>query len=230
MNKEEEIKRLLSDTLKVRVSDIGNAFPLRTGKLKTSAGSVIISNIVRKVCGVKVDCRKVSTFGELMSLIHGEPEEPEKESSVVAEEERARDKSIIPPAVVPAGRIVCGIDIQEIDIFPEADDYWTESFYTENFTKDEIAYCVTAASPRHSFAARWCVKEALHKCGPEYYGLPFSDIQVVKQRSGAVSLEVLENGSWMALPLSCSLSHADCYAAGMVTGFSSAGRVDDDGV
>ena len=119
--------------------------------------------------------------------------------------------------------MVCGIDIQEIDIFPEAADCWSESFYTDNFTPDEIAYCITADSPRHSFAARWCLKEALHKCGSEYYDIPLSDIRSVRTDSGMLRVEIKDNGVWKQLPYACSISHADDYAVGMVTGFKPVG-------
>lgn len=215
MAKVDEIKKLIADTLKINAADIDDDFLLKTGRLKTSAGSVILSNIVKKVYGVKLDCKEMSTFGELISIVDGGNVEAYE---VVPLEENTEEVVESTDSPIIGQHLVCGIDIQEIDTFPAVDDYWKESFYTDNFTKNEIAYCVTADSPRHSFAARWCVKEALHKCGAKYYSVPLSNIQTVKQRSGAVTLEVLEDNSWKALPFSCSLSHADKYAVGMVTG------------
>lgn len=216
MAKVDEIKKLIANTLKINAADIDDDFSLKTGRLKTSAGSVILSNIVKKVYGVKVDCQKMSTFGELISIVDGGTVEVSEVVPLEENTEEAVESTDIP---ITGQRPVCGIDIQEIDIFPEVDDYWKEGFYTDNFTKNEIAYCVTASSPRHSFAARWCVKEALHKCSAKYYSIPLSHIQIVKQKSGAVTLEVLEDNSWKVLPFSCSLSHADKYAVGMVMGF-----------
>lgn len=217
MKKEEELKRLLSDTLNIDASDIDGNFLLKTGKLGSSAGSVILGNIVKKVYGIKVNCSEATTFGELVHLVNEGQIIMDEALPAEDAELKARDAGL--PFISMNGQLVCGIDIQDIDVFPEAEDYWTEGFYTESFTRDEIAYCVAAPSPRHSFAARWCVKEALHKCSTHYYGLPLTSIQVVKQRSGAVALEVLENGSWKILPFSCSLSHADSYAVGIVVGF-----------
>jgi phosphopantetheine--protein transferase-like protein len=110
----------------------------------------------------------------------------------------------------------CGIDIQEIDIFPECEDYWSESFYTSNFTDEEIAYCATADSPRSSFAARWCAKEALHKCSGKYFNIPLRDIQVAKNSDGSVRIEIWKNGKWAVIPASCSLSHSENYATAVV--------------
>jgi phosphopantetheine--protein transferase-like protein len=110
----------------------------------------------------------------------------------------------------------CGIDIQEIDIFPECEDYWSESFYTSNFTDEEIAYCATADSPRSSFAARWCAKEALHKCSGKYFNIPLRDIQVAKNSDGSVRIEIWKNGKWAVIPASCSVSHSENYATAVV--------------
>lgn len=216
MAKPDEIKKLIANTLKINAADINDDFLLKSGKMKTSAGSVILSNIVKKIYGVKMSCENVSTFGELIRMAQGGNIDESEPVPLAADIEEYPERTDSP---ITGQYFVCGIDIQEVDVFPEVDDYWKESFYTDSFTKNEIAYCVTAASPRHSFAARWCLKEALHKCGAKYYGIPLSNIQVVKQRSGAVILEMLEDNSWKALPFSCSLSHAEKYAVGMVTGF-----------
>lgn len=217
MAKIDELKNLIAGTLKVNVSEIDENFSLKTGRLKTSVGSVILANIIKKVYGQKVDCRKINTFGELFVMLEGT--EYEGSNTVDQYQESESDIKMESPVQEISGRLVCGIDIQEIEIFPEVDDYWSDSFYTDNFTNDEIAYCVTAASPRHSFAARWCVKEALHKCGSMYYNILFKDIQVVVRPSEIRTVEIRRGTDWQTLPFSCSLSHADNYAVGMVTGF-----------
>lgn len=217
----EELKQLIADTLKIDVHEVEDSCSLKAGKLKTSAGSVILGNIVKKVYGLKIDCKKIQTFGELVNAVNGISGDDESivERSTDDSDQSKKRADSETTEIRNSGSLVCGVDIQEIDVFPEVEDYWIEDFYTDNFTKDEIAYCVTAASPRHSFAARWCVKEALHKCGAQYYDLPPVCIQVTKQKSGAVIIEIRKNNKWEVLPFACSISHADCYAVGMVTGF-----------
>ncbi len=213
MRDKDKLKSMIATTLGVNEADITDDFSLRVQKLKTSAGSVILSNIVKKIYGRKVDCRNVSTFGELIARIEG------KAASSLPSDISEPPKISISDRKRAYGGMVCGIDIQEIDIFPESEDYWNESFYTDNFTDDEIAYCAASESPRHSFAARWCLKEALHKCGERYYGIPFDKIRSVKTTGGILKIEVLnEEGSWEQLAFACSISHADNYAVGMVTG------------
>lgn len=220
----EKLKELIAGALKIKSSDINDDFSLKTGRFKTSAGSVILGNIVRKVSGQQVDCRNVNTFGELTALLNAETSSAsdapntEEIKAPKTDEETATPKSEEQNVSV-SGHLVCGVDIQEIEVFPDVTDYWTEPFYTDNFTSDEIAYCVTAASPRHSFAARWCAKEALHKCGDKYLNIPLCDIQISKRLNGTLKIEVKADNEWSELGLSCSISHADKYAIGMVTGF-----------
>jgi phosphopantetheine--protein transferase-like protein len=120
-----------------------------------------------------------------------------------------------PPATMP-GAFTCGIDIQDIAIFPEAIDYWTEPFYQENFTGEEIAYCVATRFPRQHFAARWCVKEALRKNSSAFLSLPFTAIQIKKRQDGSVFVETCAGGTWRRTAASCSMSHTEHYAVGMV--------------
>ena len=230
MTEIDKLKKMIAGTLGVSETDINGDFSLKVQKFKTSAGSVILGNMVKKAFGKKVDCRNVATFGELLERIEGTA----GDKTQISEEAVAEDKPPTADTVYTAAdrteeasyvkksgsfRPVCGIDIQEIAVFPETDDYWSDSFYTDNFTPDEIAYCITASEPRHSFAARWCLKEALHKCGERYYDIPLKDIQAVKLKTGELRVEIRDDdGSFKRLPFACSVSHADNYAVGMVTG------------
>lgn len=216
MEKSDELKKMIANTLKVSITDIDSEFSLKRGKLKTSAGSVILGNMIAKVYGQKIDCGTISTFGELLKIVENDTTESVIED--IKTEGNMEEDSHENVVNIAGNGLVCGIDIQEIDIFPESDDYWSESFYTDNFTNEEIAYCVTADSPRHSFAGRWCVKEALHKCCEKYYDIVFKDIQVAKHKNGNVSIEIRKNSKWHELPIVCSISHADNYAVGIVTG------------
>lgn len=228
MTKLDELKKMIAEAQNVSADIIDDNYNLKVGRFKTSAGSMILANMVKKVYGCKINAN-VSTFGELVKRIDGVSDAStaamttskvpaaSTATHTVSGTDSANDDF---PTYTLTGHPICGIDIQEIDIFPEAEDYWKESFYTDNFTDDEIAYCITADSPRHSFAARWCIKEALHKCGSRYYDIPLKSIQVVRHKSGILSLEILsESGAWERLPFACSLSHADNYAVGMVSGF-----------
>lgn len=58
-----------------------------------------------------------------------------------------------------------GIDIEDIDKLPEAEDYREHPFFRDNFTPTEIAYCIMQPSSRASFCGLWAAKEAILKSG-----------------------------------------------------------------
>ncbi|MDR0910701.1 MAG: 4'-phosphopantetheinyl transferase superfamily protein [Spirochaetaceae bacterium] len=230
-NSKDKLKKALAKTLNVTENSIDDSFSLNQQKLKSSAGTVILSNMVKKIYKQKIDCSGLATFGDLIARINGEEnkitEDTENtgnrenhESSNISEENKPVNFPRVSGIHADASprEFSCGIDIQDISIFPKADDYWAESFYKENFTPEEIAYCTATEYPAQHFAARWCIKEALRKCSAEYASLPFSSINIKRQQNGSLCLEVYTGEKWQSTELACSMSHSGAYAVGMVTG------------
>jgi phosphopantetheine--protein transferase-like protein len=219
MDTQAALKTAIAKIANVDESAITESFSLDIPRFRSSAGSVILSNVVKKICKQSVNCAGVKTFGELLSLgnadaaidnaaaveVHAEPLSPDIEKPST-------------PTVAPLAMagMSCGIDIQDISIFPEACDYWAETFYTDNFTEEEIAYCATAPFPRKHFASRWCIKEALKKNSPAFLALPFNCIQVKKNHDGSVFAEVYTHGAWRRINGTCSMSGSEQFAVGMV--------------
>ena len=58
-----------------------------------------------------------------------------------------------------------GIDMEDVDALPHADDFREHAFFQDNFTPAEIAYCVRQADARASFCGTWAAKEAVLKSG-----------------------------------------------------------------
>ena len=56
-----------------------------------------------------------------------------------------------------------GMDMQEIDLLPLADDFRTHGFYSSHFSPAEIATAMLKPSPRASLCGIFCAKEALKK-------------------------------------------------------------------
>jgi phosphopantetheine--protein transferase-like protein len=211
------LKMAIAKIANVDESAITEDFSLDIPKLRTSAGSVILSNVVKKICKQNVNCADVKTFGELLLLGNAVPAIKQIDGAApdVHAETPALDMEKSSVAPVPAG-MSCGIDIQDIAIFPECSDYWVEPFYTDNFTEEEIAYCATTPFPRKHFASRWCVKEAFKKNSPAFLALPFKSIQVKKQRDGSILVEIYTHGVWRRINGTCSMSSSEQYAVGMV--------------
>lgn len=120
-------------------------------------------------------------------------------------------------APTPPPGLRCGVDIERISNIPESADPWTDPFYLQNFTKDEIAYCLLQDRPRMHFAARWCAKEALGKCDPSYAALPMNGVELMPNETGGMSLSCVgEGGVPTLLPVAVSVSHTDDVAIAMV--------------
>jgi phosphopantetheine--protein transferase-like protein len=230
-----KLRAALARIVNVQENEITNAFSLDIQKFHSSAGSVILSNVVKKIYKQKVDCSGVKTLGELMARIEGKDEAlisksegapevlPEaKPGAAVPKQhvlsqdtpERLPQYQAIPESI--PGAFTCGIDIQDVSIFPEAQDYWSEPFYRDNFTDEEIAHCATASFPRQHFAARWCIKESLKKNASVFLSLPFKYIQVKKRDDGSIFVECFFKEKWQPVAGTCSMSHSEQFAVGMV--------------
>jgi phosphopantetheinyl transferase (holo-ACP synthase) len=211
------LKTAIAKAANVDESAITGDFSLDIPRFRSSAGSVILSNMVKKICKQSVNCAGVKTFGELLSLGNAVPAIDSVAPVDVHAETPLPDIEKPPAAPFAVSAMAsCGIDIQDISIFPESSDYWVEPFYIDNFTEEEIAYCATASFPRKHFASRWCIKEALRKNSPAFLALPFKSIQVKKQRDGSVFVEVYTHGAWWRINGTCSMSGSEQFAVGMV--------------
>ncbi|MDR0910083.1 MAG: 4'-phosphopantetheinyl transferase superfamily protein [Spirochaetaceae bacterium] len=208
------LKSAIANVVDCRDIDIDDTFPLDSPRFKSSAGSVILANIIKKICKKRVDCNKVKTFGELCDRINDNSADITSENVVKERETTAESEPSLSRSLQDTFQLKCGIDIQDTDVFPETNDYWTEPFYQKHFSGEEIAYCAVAEYPRQHFAGRWCVKEAVIKCGLD---VPFDHIQIKRLNNGAIFIEILrDDGDWIRINATCSMSHSEKYAVGMV--------------
>jgi len=69
------------------------------------------------------------------------------------------------PDPVSAPGIRIGIDIEEVDQLPHADDYRDHPFYQDHFTPAEISHAIRQADTRASLCGIWAAKEAVVKAG-----------------------------------------------------------------
>ena len=82
-----------------------------------------------------------------------------------------------------------GIDIVDIDVFRNRLD---DGMVNELFLPGEIEYCSSRARPWESYAARFAAKEASFKAlgvGLSH-GLRWKDVEIIKEISGAVSVQL----------------------------------------
>ncbi|MBO7680041.1 MAG: holo-ACP synthase [Thermoguttaceae bacterium] len=83
-----------------------------------------------------------------------------------------------------------GTDITEIDRISQMVERHARSFLDRVFTPNEQLYCGSGAAACERYAARWAAKEAVLKAlGTGWsVGIAWTDVEVVKLPSGAVSV------------------------------------------
>jgi phosphopantetheine--protein transferase-like protein len=88
---------------------------------------------------------------------------------------------------------------------PDVADYREDDFYKTIFTSREIAYALLQNSPRASFAAMWCAKEAVHKTDASLARVDWQRLEVVHDANGKPGIAV----DGRRLDGALSLSHTD---------------------
>ena len=161
---EEKIKEIVSTYIKVPADQIGSGTPIGRAAL---GNSILLHRMYARLVeeGVVVsDYAEINVFGDLIRK-QGE-----------GEGERLISNPIIqPPGTGTAG---VGIDMEEIAALPRVDDLRKETFYTQNFTPGEIAYCILQADPYASLAGLWAAKEAIAKADGQYRKRPFNTVEI----------------------------------------------------
>lgn len=161
---EEKIKEIVSTYIKVPADQIGAGTPIGRSAL---GNSILMHRMYARLGeeGVVVsDYAEINVFGDLMRK-QGEGEGERLFSN--------------PTKQAPGtGTTGVGIDMEEVAALPRVDDLRKESFYTQNFTPCEIAYCILQADPYASLAGLWAAKEAIAKADGQYRNRPFNTVEI----------------------------------------------------
>jgi phosphopantetheine--protein transferase-like protein len=221
----EVLKAIVGELCGVEAGQLGPEFRLATGRLRSSLGRATLDAKIRRRLGVRIEnLHALATLAELEAALVGNnsgvtvpaPQVPLGRSAEALQP--GPQPNLRLPAEMPGADagLACGIDIEPISALPETKDYWEEPFYKANFTAAEIAYCVSQSNPRLHFAARWCAKEALKKCGAEYAPMEMNKIEVARRDTGSPFLRVLAADGVRIPPVGLSLTHSEEWALALV--------------
>jgi len=225
IDKRQVLTAIVSEICELDAAQIGSDFALASGKLRSSLGRAMLDAKIRRRLGVKLEnLHTFRTIGEIEAALTGRKvPAPPATSPVQLENPSGGGFSPSPsqsPGVVtmdPATPgLACGIDIESVSSFDESKDYWEDPFYLTHFTTAEIAYCVSQPNPRMHFGARWCAKEALKKCRPEYLPWAMNRIEVVRREDNAPYLQVLAEDGIRVPKVALSLTHNADWALALV--------------
>jgi phosphopantetheine--protein transferase-like protein len=160
---EEKIKEIVSTYIRVPADQIGAGTPIG----RTALGNSILLHRMYARLGeegiVVSDYAEINVFGDLMRKQGSAPSGSPVSHPVMDQ---------------PAGAAGVGIDMEEVAALPRVDDLRKESFYTQNFTPGEIAYCILQADPYVSLAGLWAAKEAIAKADGRYRNRPFNTVEI----------------------------------------------------
>lgn len=192
---EEKIKNILSAYIKVAAADINSETIIDRSAVDSS---IILHRMYAQLAKEKIivtDYWDIKTFGTLLSKVTGNTGVPLVTMPSVFQQAGA---SIEPSASV-------GIDIEEIQLLPQAVDFREDTFYVMNFAPVEIAYCILQPNPVASFAGLFAVKEAIVKTDAAYAGRLFNTIII----------DHLGNGKPVHPSFQLSISHTATVAIGI---------------
>jgi phosphopantetheine--protein transferase-like protein len=132
----------------------------------------------------------------IAGLLNGPRTGGAHEDSVPVATTLAIARPVIPPGSGANGSIGgIGIDIEELDTLPDAEDYREHEFYRDNFSPAEIAYCIQQPAVKTSFCGLWAAKEAVIKSGA-----------ASNTFDGLRSIEIARDGAGRPMHPGCMLS------------------------
>ena len=119
-------------------------------------------------------------------------------------------------------KIKCGVDIIEISRVKESIESLGEKFINRVFTEKEIEYCESKKAQKYQhYAARFAAKEATFKALSwkleDKYAICWKDIEVVDDKQGRPSLNIIGMNLDDIENIDISLSHCKEYAVANVT-------------
>ena len=119
-------------------------------------------------------------------------------------------------------KIKCGVDIIEISRVKESIESLGERFINRVFTEKEIEYCESKKNQKYQhYAARFAAKEAVFKALSwkleDKYAICWKDIEVVDDKQGRPSLNIIGMNLNYIENIDISLSHCKEYAVANVT-------------
>jgi phosphopantetheinyl transferase (holo-ACP synthase) len=116
------------------------------------------------------DYWNIKKFSTLIEKVNGNGH------SAFSTERKEDSGNIALPPVYDVAEATVGIDLEEIDAMPKANDFREDEFYKMNFSSTEIAYCILQPNPYASFAGLFAAKEAIVKANNSNKSRPFNTI------------------------------------------------------
>jgi len=191
---EERIKEIISIFIHIPVSEITGETRLDRSAV---GNSIKLHRMYAKIAeaGFPVsDYGSIVSYSQLIRRIEGASQGTE------IDYRDWRDDSLVSGDYTPGLHI--GVDVENIAALPRVADFREDVFYIQNFSPEEIAYCICQPDPYTSFAGLFAAKEAIVKADSRYKAVPFNKIVI----------DHLDSGKPVTDNFNLSISHTDLIA------------------
>ena len=174
---EDKVKNIISTFIKVPAEQISSDTVIDRTAVSSS---ITLHRMYAKLAeeGIVVeDYWNIKNVATLLNRMNGNGH------TVAANQEGESNNFVLSPANHVAG-VTVGIDIEEVDSMPRANDFRESAFYKMNFSSNEIAYCILQPNPYASFAGLFAAKEAIVKANNANRNKPFNTIIINHNTEG----------------------------------------------
>ncbi len=176
--KKEKLKQIISIFLKVEPSEITDQTVIDQRAVRMSViWRRMFAALAKEGFNVSNPSR-IKTFGELLNLLNINEENFSKE---INDPEMTVDEKNLTGY---NNSFLLGIDIEDVKNMPYTDDFREDTFYTQNYTLNEISYCILQKNPLIHFTGRFAAKEAVIKADNSYQNIPFNQIEILNDEKG----------------------------------------------
>jgi phosphopantetheine--protein transferase-like protein len=200
MSNHNEEKDIISHFLKISPSDIDESTIIDHTVISSSLLLHRMYAVLADKGFVIDDPASIKTYGDFVKNISHEKE-------IFSDEDNIEELDFNTPN---ESFFSIGIDIEEIANFDAVDNYKDDSFYKNNFSIEEMDYCISKTDTRRSFAGLFSLKEAIIKADNSYKKIPFNKIEIKHTKSGGPIFN----------QFSISLSHSDNYVVAVASKLS----------
>ena len=177
MKHSDAIRSVVARFFNVAESEVTESYVFPSRRLEGSLARTTLHSALKRMAGVDLPAAySANTYGQLIEHI--------AETRILKVPD-AIDVKRSPSALIPVLRdltpsreLGVGIDIEFVDNLPWTGDPWTDTFYLENFTVREIAYCIRQTNPKLSLCGLWSAKEAVIKCNHGGVRLRPKDLEI----------------------------------------------------
>jgi phosphopantetheine--protein transferase-like protein len=175
---EDKVKNIISTFIKVPAEQIGADTVIDRTAVSSS---ITLHRMYAKLAeeGIVVeDYWNIKNVATLLKRMNGNGH-----AALAASLEGESSNSVSSPVNHSGGSTV-GIDIEEVDSMPRANDFREDEFYKMNFSSAEIAHCILQSNPYASFAGLFAAKEAIVKANNANRSKLFNTITINHDTEG----------------------------------------------